>query len=52
VCLEGGPLSLMSITEDLLEWKSSRSGSRKSRLTAMGIRCADHATLSLRKSLH
>jgi hypothetical protein len=32
------------ITEELLEWKCSNSGSRKSRLTAVGIRCADHAT--------
>jgi hypothetical protein len=29
VGLERGPLSLMSITEELLEWKSSSSGSRK-----------------------
>jgi hypothetical protein len=36
-------------TEELLEWKSSGSGSRKSRLTAVGIRCADHATPSIRK---
>jgi hypothetical protein len=27
------------------------SGSRKSRLTAVGIRCADHATPSIRKKL-
>jgi hypothetical protein len=26
----------MRITEELLEWKSSGSGSRKSRLTAVG----------------
>jgi hypothetical protein len=39
----------VSITEELLEWKSSGSGSRKSRLTAVGIRCADHATPSIRK---
>jgi hypothetical protein len=36
VSLERGPLSLMSITEKLLELKSSGSGSRKPRLTAMG----------------
>jgi hypothetical protein len=42
--LERGPLSLVSITDELLEWKSSGSGSRKSRLTAVGIRCADHVT--------
>jgi hypothetical protein len=44
VALERGPLSLVSITEELLEWKSSGSGSRKPRLKAVGIRCADHAT--------
>jgi hypothetical protein len=46
VGLERGTISLVSITEELLEWKSSDSGSRKSRLTGVGIRCADHATLS------
>jgi hypothetical protein len=45
-----GPLSLVSITEELHEWKSSDCGSRKSRLTAVGIRCADHATPSILKS--
>jgi hypothetical protein len=44
VGLEGGPLSLVSITEEILEWKSSGSESRESRLTAVGIRWADHAT--------
>jgi hypothetical protein len=44
VGLERGPLSLVSITEEQLEWKSSGSGSRKPKLTAVGIRCADHAT--------
>jgi hypothetical protein len=43
VGLERGPLSLLRITEGLLALKSSGSGSRKPRLTAMGIRCADHA---------
>jgi hypothetical protein len=33
VDLERGPLSLMSITEELLEWKSSGSGYRKPSLT-------------------
>jgi hypothetical protein len=47
-----GSLSLVRITEELLEWKSSGSGSRKSWLTAVGIRCADHTTPSIRKSLH
>jgi hypothetical protein len=49
--LERGSLSLMSITEELLEWKSSGSGSRKPRLKAVGIRCADNATPSIRKKL-
>jgi hypothetical protein len=42
VCLERSPLSLLSITEELLEWKSICSGSRKPRLKAMRIRCAEH----------
>jgi hypothetical protein len=50
--LERGPLSLTRITEELLEWKSSGSGSRKLRLTAVGICCADHATPFIRKSWH
>jgi hypothetical protein len=52
VGLERGPLSLERITEELLEWKNSGSGSRKPRLTAVGIRCADQATISIRKSWH
>jgi hypothetical protein len=40
------------ISEEPLELKSSDSGSRKSRLTAVGIRCADHETPSIRKSWH
>jgi hypothetical protein len=52
VDLERGPLSLVRITEELLEWKSSVSGTRKPRLTAVGIRCADHVTPSIRKSRH
>jgi hypothetical protein len=52
VGLERGPLSLVRITEELLEWKSSGSGSRKSRLTALGIRYSDHVTSSVRKSWH
>jgi hypothetical protein len=43
VGLERGSLSLVRITEELLEWKSSSSGSRKSRLPAVWIRCAHHA---------
>jgi hypothetical protein len=34
----------VSITEELPEWKSSDSWSRKPRITAVGIRSADHAT--------
>jgi hypothetical protein len=49
VGLERGPLNLVRITGELLEWKISGSGSRKSRLTAVGIRCADYATPSIRK---
>jgi hypothetical protein len=44
VGLKQGPLSLVRITEELLEWKSGGS-SLKSR--TVGIRCADHATPSL-----
>jgi hypothetical protein len=40
--LAQGPLSLVSIIEKLLEWKSSSPGSRNPRLTAVGICCADH----------
>jgi hypothetical protein len=49
VSLERGPLSLVRITEELLELKSSVSGSRNPRITAVGIRCADHATPSISK---
>jgi hypothetical protein len=52
VDVERGPLSLVRINEELLEWKNSGSLSRKSRLTAVGIRCADHATPSIRKGWH
>jgi hypothetical protein len=51
VGLERGTLSLVRIIEELLEWKSSGSRSRKERLTAVGIRFADHATPSIRKKL-
>jgi hypothetical protein len=36
VCLERDPLSLVRIIEELLEWKSSGSGSRKPRLRPWG----------------
>jgi hypothetical protein len=36
VGLERGPLNLVRITEELLEWKSSFSGSRKPRLRPWG----------------
>jgi hypothetical protein len=39
--LERGPPSLVITIEGLLEWES-----RKRRLTAVGIRCADYATPS------
>jgi hypothetical protein len=41
-----------TVSSLLLEWKSGCSGCRKQRLTALGIRCADHATSSIRKSWH
>jgi hypothetical protein len=47
VGLELGPLSLVRITEEVLEWRNSGSGSRKSRLTAAWIRFADQATPSI-----
>jgi hypothetical protein len=49
VGLDGGPLSLVSITEELLGRKSSGSG-LETENTAVGIRHADHVTLSIRKS--
>jgi hypothetical protein len=36
VGLERGPLSLVRIIEELLDWKSSGSGSRKPRLRPWG----------------
>jgi hypothetical protein len=36
VCLEWGPLNLVTITEELLEWKSSGSERRKPRLRPWG----------------
>jgi hypothetical protein len=40
---ERGPLSLVRIIEELLEWKSSGSY-QENRINGRGIRCADHAT--------
>jgi hypothetical protein len=44
VCPERGPLSLVRVIEELLQWKSSGSGLKNRDLTAVGIRCADHST--------
>jgi hypothetical protein len=51
VGLERGPLSLVRIIEELLEWKVA-APVKKTELTAVGIRCADHGTPSIRKSWH
>jgi hypothetical protein len=51
VSLERDPLSLVSITEELLERKSSGSG-LESREYGLGIRHADHVSLSIHKSWH
>jgi hypothetical protein len=51
VCLERGPLSLVSTNEELLEKKSSGSG-LEIREYAVGIRHADHvASLSVKLAL-
>jgi hypothetical protein len=47
VGLERGPLSLVRITEELLE-RTKRLRCRKPKLTAVRISCADHATPSIR----
>jgi hypothetical protein len=47
--LERSPLSLVSVTEELIEWKSSGFRSRKPRLTVMEICCADHSAPSIRR---
>jgi hypothetical protein len=52
VGLERGPLSLVKIIEELLEWKSSGSSLENRDLTTVGIRCADHVTPPIRKSWH
>jgi hypothetical protein len=51
VGLERGPLSLLRIVEELLEWKISGSG-QENRINGRVIRCADHATPPTRKSWH
>jgi hypothetical protein len=50
VGLERGPLSLVSIIEELLERKSNGSGLGKPEITAVRIRGADRETPSIRKS--
>jgi hypothetical protein len=50
VGLERGLLRIVNVTEEILEWKNSGSGSRNSKLTAVGIRRSDNATPSIRKS--
>jgi hypothetical protein len=49
VGLERGPLCLVSTIEELLGIKRSGSGLEIEN-TAIGTRCADHATPSIRKS--
>jgi hypothetical protein len=50
--LERGTLSLVRIIEELNERKSRDSSLQNPRLVAAGIRCADHTTISIRKSRH
>jgi hypothetical protein len=50
VGLERGPLSLVNTIEELLGRNNNGSG-LETENTAVGIRCADHATPSTRKSL-
>jgi hypothetical protein len=51
VGLEWGPLSIVCKTKELLGRQSSSFGLRNKN-TAVGIRCADHATPSIPKSWH
>jgi hypothetical protein len=46
-----GPLSLVKIIEELLERKCSGSG-QENQINGRGIRFADYATTSIRKSWH
>jgi hypothetical protein len=48
VGLERGQLSLVRIIEELLV----AAPVKKTELTVVGIRCVDHATLSIRRSWH
>jgi hypothetical protein len=50
VGVERGPLSLVGTTKELFGRNSSGSG-LETENTAMGVRCADHATPSVRKRL-
>jgi hypothetical protein len=52
VGLERGPLSLVRTTEELLGRNSSGSGQENRDQRPGGIRCADHARPSIRKSWH
>jgi hypothetical protein len=52
VGLERGPLSLVSITEELLGRNSSGSGQENREYDWGRIRCADRTTPSIRKSLY
>jgi hypothetical protein len=47
MCLERGPT-----TKELLGRKRSGSGLENREITALGIRCPDHATPSIPKSWH
>jgi hypothetical protein len=51
VGLERGPLRIVRIIEELLEWKSSGSG-QENRINDQGVRCGDHTTPFIRKSCH
>jgi hypothetical protein len=48
VCLERGPLSLVSTTEEILDRKVA-APVKKTENTAVGIRHADHVAPSIRK---
>jgi uncharacterized protein YaiE (UPF0345 family) len=49
VGLEWGPLSLMSITEELLEWKSSGSGPRFTVVGSVALTTRHHLSASTLK---